>query len=338
MKTYAGLGSILLWFCVSICTAQFNYFRINDAQSLRGISARSESECWVSGYAGKVFKTTDAGGLWIDVSPKGYDTLDFRDIELFDNGTAIIMSAGYPTRILKTKDGGISWKVVFKSDEKWVFLDAMDFWNDQQGIVFGDAIGHDLLVMRTEDQGDTWRQIDTADLPNVQDGQGGFAASGTCLKTFGKKGVVIGLGGDNADIVISRDRGESWIKTSAPLTAGASSAGIFSFSFLNASMGLCAGGDYTGDSASANSLAITKDGGQNWQLITDPAVNGFYHSTCLMLDDKTFITMSRYGSSWSFDGGKSWQRKQMAFYSLSGFKGGFWASGSDGRVVRWCKD
>lgn len=272
---------------------------------------------------------------WLDISPKGYDSLDFRDIQVFDAQTALIMSSGYPTRILKTSNGGSSWKLTYQSDDERVFLDAMGFWDDNEGIVFGDAIGTDLIVIRTHDQGDTWVSIDTAVLPNVSEGQGGFAASGTCLITFGKDQVLIGLGGQSADVVSSQDRGKSWSKSRSPLSAGVASAGIFSFSFLNSQIGLCAGGDYTGDSVSQRSLAITFDGGKNWLLIRDPAVDGYYHSSCLIIDEQTMLTISRYGSSWSYDGGKTWQRTEEAYFSLSGFDGGFWASGPEGKVGRW---
>jgi photosystem II stability/assembly factor-like uncharacterized protein len=305
--------------------------------SLRGIAAVSETVCWVSGSEGSVYRTANGGKSWVNVSPENFDSLDFRDIEVFDDETALIVSAGYPTRILKTTDSGNSWRVVYSSDDRRIFLDAMDFWDERSGILFGDAIGRKLIILKTDDQGASWYMLDTALMPNVAMNQGGFAASGSCLQTIGDSGVIIGLGGAESTLLVSRDRGQSWQKNKAPLSAGNTSSGIFSFSFLNEFTGIVAGGDYKSDSASANSVAITHDAGTNWDLITDPAVNGFYHSSCIFLDNKTIFTFSRFGSSRSSDGGKSWQRTAEAYYSVSRFTGGFWVSGPKGKIARWRK-
>ena len=326
-----------LSFISSLLSGQgaFEYFQLPQAVSLRGLDSYSSQVCWVSGSGGSVFRTNDGGEHWIDVSPASYDSLDFRDIQVFNEDAAIIVSAGFPTRILKTEDGGNSWKLVFVSNDKAMFLDAMDFWNSSEGMVFGDAIENNLVVLTTTDQGESWHRLDAVQLPDVNEGQGGFAASGTCLQCFGDSSVIIGLGGPEATILISEDRGQSWRKDRVPLSAGKTSAGIFSFSFLDEDLGICAGGDYTSDSASINSIALTRDAGKNWELIDNSEVNGYYHSSCLYFSEDIMIAMSRLGSSWSYDGGKTWERRSDAYYSISRFDGGFWCSGSDGRIARW---
>jgi photosystem II stability/assembly factor-like uncharacterized protein len=328
---------LLIWSGRLISQENWQNFILPEAVSLRGVASFSAEECWVSGANGSVYRTTDGGSTWIDISPSGYESLDFRDIEVFDQKAALIVSAGYPSRILKTNDGGISWREVFASDDRRLFLDAVDFWDDKAGMVFGDAIGRHLVILLTDDQGEHWRQLDTTLLPNVLENQGGFAASGSCLQTFGDSAVIIGLGGPEATLLVSENRSVSWKKKRAPLSAGTNSSGIFSFSFFDDKLGLMAGGDYTSDAASKNSIALTRDGGLSWELITDSEVNGFYHSACLILEPTIMIAISRLGSSWSFDGGKTWQRQQDQFYSVSRFDGGFWASGPEGKVGRWLK-
>ena len=46
------------------------------------------------------------GKTWENVSIPGTDTLQFRDIEAFDENTAIVLSAGLPATIYKTTNGG----------------------------------------------------------------------------------------------------------------------------------------------------------------------------------------------------------------------------------------
>ena len=65
----------------------------------------------------------------------------------------------------------------------------MDFWDDMNGIAFGDAIDGRLLILRTSDGGDSWQELPFDQRPEVAEGQGAFAASGTCLRaTVRKKG------------------------------------------------------------------------------------------------------------------------------------------------------
>ncbi len=50
------------------------------------------------------------------------------------------MGVGEPAYILRTEDAGGTWSVVYENNEKGMFLDAMEFWNDQSGIVLGDPV------------------------------------------------------------------------------------------------------------------------------------------------------------------------------------------------------
>ena len=147
----------------------------------RGLSGVSDQVAWASGSGGTVIRTIDGGQTWEDVSVPGTDTIQYRDIEAFDANTAIVLSAGLPAVIYKTKDGGQSWEQKYFSMVEGTFYDAMDFWNDQEGIAFGDAIDGRLLILRTFDGGETWQELPEEQRPEAIDGQGGFAASGTCL-------------------------------------------------------------------------------------------------------------------------------------------------------------
>ena len=51
------------------------------------------------------------------------------------------MAISEPGQILKTTDGGLNWKIVFTDSAKGMFLDAMDFYNNKNGMVVGDPVG-----------------------------------------------------------------------------------------------------------------------------------------------------------------------------------------------------
>jgi photosystem II stability/assembly factor-like uncharacterized protein len=95
--------------------------------SIRGMSIPSSEVIWVSGSNGTVGKSIDAGKTWRWIVVPDFEKRDFRDIEAFDSSTAIIMGVDNPAIILKTTDGGATWKKVFERAMEGMFLDAMDF-------------------------------------------------------------------------------------------------------------------------------------------------------------------------------------------------------------------
>lgn len=281
-----------------------------------------------------MLRTSDGGQSWQNVSPPGYGSLQFRDIESIGANTALVLSAGLPAVILKTTDAGHHWKEVYRNENQGVFFDAMDFWDHRNGMAFSDAPANKLLIIETKDGGQSWQKIGDRLLPEVFPQQGGFAASGTCLKTFGDSSVIIGLGGPSSLCLLSHDRGLSWSKGSVPLDSGASSKGIFSFDFFDNRHGLCVGGDYTGDSATTHSAAFTNDGGRTWQRIEKEGISGKYRSCVAYLSIDTLIAVSRTGISYTVDGGLSWQSMAGSFYSISIREGAAWLSGPRGMVAK----
>ena len=72
--------------------------------SLRGLSVVNDKVIWASGSAGSVARSTDGGKTFIWQSVAGYEKSDFRDIEAFDENTALIMGITQPAVLLKTID------------------------------------------------------------------------------------------------------------------------------------------------------------------------------------------------------------------------------------------
>ena len=50
------------------------------------------------------------------------------------------MAIAEPAYILKTTDGGETWKVVYENKTKGMFLDAMEFRDPMNGFVVGDPV------------------------------------------------------------------------------------------------------------------------------------------------------------------------------------------------------
>jgi photosystem II stability/assembly factor-like uncharacterized protein len=301
----------------------------------RGLSAVSEVVAWASGSAGTVIRTIDGGQTWEDVSIPETDSIQYRDIEAFDANTAIVLSAGLPALIYKTTNGGQTWEQKYFSMAEGTFYDAMDFWDGQNGIAFGDAINGRLLILKTQDGGETWQELPFEQRPQALAGQGGFAASGTCLRTLGDSTVYIGLGGQEASLFYSNDRGESWNKTITPLQSGEPTAGIFSIDFKNDLEGLMVGGDYRGDSLTAINAAYTTNGGRTWLPVMSSMKPQGYRSGVAIWKDYVFA-VGRQSSDYFKDGDKAYTPMEGQYYAVDVSRDGqaVWASGPGGAVAK----
>ena len=103
-NTHASIRKTLLpasmLLCVSFSSAAtdinlpaWSIHMLENSASLRG-SAIIDQSLWVTGTKSTVFVSQDGGKTWKDKSPILPTERDFRDIELFDKNTAIIMSVG----------------------------------------------------------------------------------------------------------------------------------------------------------------------------------------------------------------------------------------------------
>ncbi len=174
---------------------------------------------WVSGSKGTVGKTIDGGKTWAWMTVPGYEKRDFRDIEGFDKNIAVIMAVDTPADILKTTDGGNTWKLVYENKTAGMFLDAMEFWNENIGIVVGDPINGRFFKARSFDGGDTWHDMPFADLPRADTGEGCFASSGTNVRALDSYEACFVSGGPHSRLFI-RDKA-----IDLPIIQGATSTG-----------------------------------------------------------------------------------------------------------------
>jgi hypothetical protein len=174
--------------------------------SIRGLSVVNDNIVWVSGSSGTVGRSNNGGKDWKWFVVKGFEKTDFRDIEAFDGRTAVIMGVGEPAYILKTIDGGESWKVVYENKTKGMFLDAMEFWNVDAGIVIGDPLNGKFFIARTFDGGATWKEIPEPYKPAADSGEACFAASGTNIRALDNDEAVFISGGLKSSVFIRNEK------------------------------------------------------------------------------------------------------------------------------------
>jgi photosystem II stability/assembly factor-like uncharacterized protein len=305
--------------------------------SLRGVWAVSDQIVWASGSRGTYLRTTDGGAHWTAATVPDAATLDFRDVQGVDADTAYLLSIGKgaSSRVCKTTDGGAHWTLSLQNSDAEGFFDEMAFWNPRHGILVGDQVDGQMVVMATADSGATWQHLK---MPPALPGEGAFAASGSGITVLGDGDVWIGTGGkDAARVYHSADAGRTWSVAATPIRADADDAGIFSLAFSDAQHGIAVGGSYRKFHETSGNIAVTSDGGKTWTAPSGTPPKGFRSAVAYLADRKIWIAVGTSGADISTDGGQNWKPIDSGNYNAVSFvssKAG-WAVGPRGLIAKF---
>jgi len=298
--------------------------------SIRGLSAVSDKIVWVSGSNGTVGRSVDGGATWTWLTVPGFEKRDFRDIEAFDEKTAVIIAIAEPADILKTTDGGKTWKLVYENKTVGMFMDAMEFWNHDSGIIVGDPIDGRFFVTRTFDGGDSWQDIPHAELPKADSTEGCFATSGTNIRALSPGEACFVSGGPLRSRLFIRDKA-----IDLPLLNGATSTGANSIAVKNPHTFIVVGGDFAKDTVQDKNCFLTLDGGATWIRPTTPPHG--YRGCVEYINDSTVLSCGTSGVDISTDNGMNWNLISSAsFHVCRKAKKGktVFLAGSNGRVAK----
>jgi photosystem II stability/assembly factor-like uncharacterized protein len=310
LLTVISLAGLLLFFINSAGAQKITVLQQGKPTSIRGLSVVNDQTVWISGSKGYISITTDGGKTWNWQQVKGYEQADFRDIEAFSDKEAIIISSGTPALILKTIDGGITWDLKYKNDDKAYFLDAMDFAGKKHGFILGDPINNKFLLLETDDAGDSWHPFKNQ--PDAMPGEAAFAASGTCLRVNSKGGILVVTGGSAARCLVSDAPYKKWSMYHLPITHGPASNGAFS---ISADKGIIVGGNYSKDknADSVSCIFITGSTTNFKQIEKGPAG---YQSCVERLDTGIYLSTGTSGSNITIDGGVNWTQFDTVSYNV----------------------
>ena len=223
----------------------------------------------------------------------------------FAPGTKNAIVVGDSGTILRTDDGGKSWKRPALPSGLKSSLSALAFTGPLSAV----AIGEDAAILRTSDGGQAWELITP---PGIS------AHLRAVIFTDAMTGIAVG---DAGTILRTKDGGKTWRLAKVP-SAGVGD--LRAVTFGKAGSGIAVG---TGET-----ILTTMDGGENWQSSTIPAgqVSTTPVRDPLVLSAVVFVSetiafaagesVSRLGSHStaseqpiirSEDGGKTWQRAAL---------------------------
>jgi len=267
---------------------------------------------------------------------KGYEQRDFRDIEAFNENVALIMAVAEPAVILKTKDGGKTWKEVFRDSRKGMFLDAMDFVDEKNGIVVGDPVDNKLFMATTGNSGDKWRSLKTEEnFYTAQEGEAFFAASGTNIKVMGGNGTA------NIFFVTGGKKSRLFL-VGSPIDLnvihGKDSQGANSIA-VNASLTriVIVGGGFANETSAENNVQVFTF---NNDQILSPSIQTpphGYRSCVTFIANDTLICCGTTGVDISYDGGINWRLiSNESYNACEKAKDGraVFLAGKDGRISK----
>lgn len=302
------------------------------------LSVVDENTVWVSGAPGKVGRTMNGGETWTMFDGPWPDSLQFRDVEAFSAEEAFILSIGngLDSRIYHTTDGGESWRLSFQNEDPNAFYDCFSFWDRQRGFAFSDSYEGEFTLIQTRDSGESWDFVDPANIPDAHEGEGSFAASGTCVETQPGGLGWFGTGASSVDtrVIRTTDYGQTWSEATTPIESTAGDEGITSVLFWDARNGIALGSPST---RQTNNVAITSDGGTTWVSTGGVALGGRVYGASIVpgTPTSTIVAVSPSGSAFSVDNGATWTTFDSYEYWTTAFHSPTvgWAAGR-GRISR----
>ncbi|MCJ8321619.1 MAG: oxidoreductase [Colwellia sp.] len=317
---------------------KWQHYQLPIKSELRGSDA-TDKTLWVVGDKNAVFISKDHGTSWQDISPKmkikanDGKTLayNFRDIEVFNETTAMVMSvgSGAESTLQITRDQGKTWQVLRTNKEAKGFYDSIGFWDENNGVMIGDPINGHFVIELTKDQGKTWQRISIDKLPVITEKEAAFAASGNTLIVGDMGEIWLATGGLSASVYHSTDFGQTWTKSSVSLENTTETSGGYALGLNSQQQVFALGGNYLKRDGHYNNVVTRVN--NHWQVVEN---GGHGLRTAMSCVKSTCISTGKLSSDISTDHGKSWQVfSNHGFYTLASNNKSILAAGSAGKVA-----
>eukprot|EP01006_Ploeotia_vitrea_P042620 TRINITY_DN66640_c4_g1_i3.p1 TRINITY_DN66640_c4_g1~~TRINITY_DN66640_c4_g1_i3.p1 ORF type:complete len:356 (-),score=16.26 TRINITY_DN66640_c4_g1_i3:21-1088(-) len=258
-----------------------------------------------------VWRSTDEGKTWTKGSPIIPTSTNGTTPNVTICGGIAVTSnnnlfvSTYQQGLLKSTDGGVSWKVMeghpFGPMRQWSIAFSP---NGKNGLILGQRPGptDPGIVLVSNDSGDSWKILN-APFPGVVPLWG-------AISWVNDTSVAVTLSvGYTSWVLLSHTQGQSWQKTKLISTFPPDVAMVPGTSF-----GLV-GGSGQGNSWGASYLWKSTDAGNTWAQITSYKNRASLVSLCPL--DKTggFLGAAEFGIQFTHDHGATWKNITYGGYS-----------------------
>ena len=241
----------------------------------RGLCTTPNNTIWISGTQSRILRGqyNAANELHFDTLATPYTNKDYRDIWAINDQIAVAMSVSDSAVVIKTTDGGKTWKTVYHNETPGIFLDAIEIDpSTGVGMILGDPLLQDqqskkhFKALLTTDYGNTWINIPDAEWSIPLDTLESFyAASGTSLSIISSRSnpktnshsITVGFAGGGhspqfhlVQIKYRPNNPEKpWIFNPLPNLSlhfkGGQAWGCYGLTTFQTSKGIAIGGNYT---------------------------------------------------------------------------------------------
>ena len=247
----------------------------------------------------------------ININRVSADTINFRASALV-NDNYFTLSIGSPAYLFKNQE------LVYSETHPDVFYDALHFWNSMEGIAVGDPIDGCMSMLITRDGGNIWTKVSCDDLHPSNEGEAAFAASDTNIAIVGDN-TWVATGGLSSRVLVSNNKGVSWVAVDTPIIQGKETTGIFSIDFYDSLNGFAIGGDYTTPKAQHSNKIRTSDGGFSWEVVAQDLPPGY--RSCIQYvpnsNAQGLVAVGVAGIDVSNNAGESWKHiSDESFYTV----------------------
>lgn len=253
-------------------------------------------------FSGITLFTINAQNEWNQLADLPF-AYRYDDIYFVNPDTGFV--GGSAGTILKTTDGGASWKTLLYSSH---YIRSLEFLTEEVG--FAGTLSN--VLYKTEDGGENWIQIEDL-VPGPNQAICGFAHLGDSI-IYG-----VGIWAQPGYFIISKDQGATWSYQSLSDKAD----GLVDCHFLDEETGFVAGID----NQYGGIILKTEDGGENWERVFGTGQpNEYIWKLDFISDSIAYASIESFGLNDStyivktVDGGNSWEKILVSdqYYDLQG--------------------
>jgi len=249
----------------------------------------------IFGEGEKYLRTIDGGQSWIvENLPPSISGLNFKDVYFttpfigYVIGTKYIQNNNHG-KIYKTVDKGNTWTEVFSDENGWCWPEAIDFRDENSGIVCCNTIMNNCIIYITSDGGDTWEETAV-----------NWYLQQPCKTVCYYENDKAIISGNMGTMLYSENGGGSWELYSERIITGE----ILHVQFLNNETAYLSAVGGSGSSATYD-IFKTTDNGENWSKITCLKQPGTFHFINSNIGYVAFVENSLTVNK-TINGGSDW--------------------------------